>query len=362
MRTAARFWRERQQAAGAAPRRWLWRSVTVLVLTMACIEVQSVPLAPRRFDGLNVVVASGFPFGSAAAKTSLSRAKRLGARAIAVIPFLWQSRPSSPDLVRGADMSDDELHAAIRDAHALGLAAIVKPQVWVPQSWAGAVAMTSEDDWRRWFANYRRELARLAQIAAKEDADALVIGTELQETTHRPEWSALIAVARSAYSGPLLYAAHNVEEAERVPFWDRLDAIGVTLYPVLGDDDDRNGRRNAMSAIAERLDALSARIGKTVMVTEIGLRSARGAAAKPWESAEERDAAPDPALQAEVIADWLAVLNRPSISGVLIWRWFTDPTAGGTSDTDFTVQGKLAEAILKCAWRSDCDLHAGQAP
>jgi hypothetical protein len=68
--------------------------------------------------------------------------------------------------------------------------------------------------------------------------------------------------------------AHNVEEAEAVPFWDQLDAIGVTLYPPLGADDDRDGAR-VMRAVADRLDALAARTGKSVVVGEIGLRSAK---------------------------------------------------------------------------------------
>jgi len=85
------------------------------------------------------------------------------------------------------------------------------------------------------------------------------------------------------------------------------------------------------------------------------LRSAEGAAAKPWESAEEREAAPNPSLQAQVIADWLAILDRPAIRGVLIWRWLTDPDAGGLTDTDFTVQGKPAEHILMCAWTRSCN-------
>src|SRR6202035_2284537 len=96
-----------------------------------------------------------------------------------------------------------------------------------------------------------------------------------------------------------------------VPFWHLLDAVGVTLYPPLGADGDRPGRRAAMQASAARLAALAADTGKSVIVGEIGLRSARGAAAMPWQSAEERTAPPDPALQADVLGDWLFLVPPP---------------------------------------------------
>jgi hypothetical protein len=214
--------------------------------------------------------------------------------------------------------------------------------------------MHSEADWQQWFANYERELIRTAHVAEEEKAETLAIGTELTGTVQQPEWDELIGEIRRVYFGRLLYMAHNIEEAEAVPFWDRLDAIGVTLYPPLGADDDRDGRLRAMRAVADRLDALAARTGKSIIVGEIGLRSAAGAAAKPWESAEEREAVPDPSLQAQVIADWLEILHRPAIRGVLVWRWFTDPDAGGLADTDFTVQGKPAERVLMCAWTQSC--------
>ncbi len=309
----------------------------------------------RKFDGFNVIAAPDHPFGSASAKLALTNAKELGTRAVAIVPFFWQSSPTNPDLVRGTDMSDEELRAAIRDAHALGLTVLVKPHLWVPNSWAGTVAMTSEETWKVWFANYQRELERIARIAEEERAEALAIGTELDETTQRVEWNALIAGARGLYSGRLLYVAHNVEGVEKVPFWDRLDLIGVSLYPPLGADDDRDYRRSTMRAIADRLDTLAVQNKKSIVIGEIGLRSAEGAAAKPWESAEERKAVPDPSLQAAVIADWLDILDRPAISGVLIWRWLTDPDAGGLTDTDFTVQGKPAEHVLMCAWTRDCN-------
>jgi hypothetical protein len=312
------------------------------------------PIGARPLDGFNVIAAPDYPFGSEAADRALAGAKRIGANAIAIIPFLWQARPSSPVINRGRDMPDEELRAAIRDVHALGLRAVVKPHVWVPRNWAGAVAMDSEDAWRVWFANYGRELQRIAGIAAQEQAEALAIGTELAKTTQRPEWNDLIANVRAIFLGKLFYVAHNADEAEKVAFWPELDAIGVSLYPSLGADADRAGRLVTMRQTAERLDTLAARTGKPVVVAEVGVRSARGAAAKPWESPEERDAAPDVVLQAEILADWLAVLDRPAIHGVLVWRWFTDPAAGGMADTDFTVQGKPAEGVLMCAWVTGC--------
>lgn len=336
-----------------------WRAVpfTVLAILAAStwLSARSESALGQRFDGLNVIAVAGHPFGSTSAKQSLADAKKLGANAIAIIPFLWQSNPSSPDLIRGEDMPDAELRAAIRDAEAVGLTVMVKPHVWVPGSWAGAIAMSSETNWQEWFANYRRELNHIAQIAEEEKASALAIGTELLGTTQRPEWDALVTDARLIFSGRLLYVAHNIEEADRISFWKRLDIIGVTLYPSLGADEDRRGRRKIMNAVVDRLDALAVRTGKPIVIAEIGLRSAQGAPAKPWESAEERVALPDPMLQAEVLDDWLNALDRPSIRGVLIWRWLTDPHAGGPADTDFTVQGKPAEHVLKCVWTKNCE-------
>jgi hypothetical protein len=322
---------------------------------LAGIAARSEPAPNARLDGFNVIMTPGHPFGSASATLALSNAKQLGARTVAVVPFLWQPNPTSPDLVRGTDMDDDELRAGIHLAHELGFTVVVKPHVWVPDSWAGEVAMMSEADWQKWFANYRRALEPIARIAAAENAEALVIATELSKTIRRPEWNELIGDTRKIFSGRTFYMAHNIEEAGQVPFWQDLDAIGVSLYPPLGSDGNGDGRRMTMRAVADRLDMLALLIGKPIVVGEVGLRSAQGAAAKPWESAEERASPPDTALQAAVLADWLKILDRPSIRGVLIWRWFTDPDAGGMTDTDFTVQGKPAERVLKCTWTRSCD-------
>src|SRR5580658_2153539 len=87
----------------------------LLIGTLPCIAAPSDQALDPPLDGFNVIVTPGHPFGSDSARLALADAKRLGARAIAVVPFLWQPSPASPDLVRGKDMGDDELRAAIRD-------------------------------------------------------------------------------------------------------------------------------------------------------------------------------------------------------------------------------------------------------
>jgi hypothetical protein len=330
-----------------------WRVLAVALLLPWLIAVAAAA-GDQRLDGLNVIAAPNHGFGTPSATQALVAAKQMGAGAVALVPFLWQPDSASPQLVRGNDMPDGDLRAAIRDLHRLGLAAVVKPHVWVPGSWAGAIAPQSEPAWRTWFARYQAEIVRLAKVAGEEGAEAFAVGTELLKTTQRPEWSEVIGAVRAVFPRTLLYVAHNAEEAEAVPFWRDLDRIGVTLYPPLGEAGDVEGRQAVMEAVARRLDTLAAREHRPIVVAEIGLRSARDATLKPWESPEERRAEPDPVIQAEVLAEWLKVLDRPAVRGVLIWRMLSDPGAGGLTDTDFTVQGKPAEEVLRCVWTRGC--------
>jgi hypothetical protein len=331
---------------------------TLCSLTVAALVFTSLSTAPAAplppLYGFNIIATNDHPFGTESAGLAIAATRRLGAGALAIVPFLWQATPSSAAIERGGDMPDDELRAAIRQIRAEGLRVVIKPHVWVPQSWAGAIMPQNEGDWQTWFAGYERAVVHLALVASEEGADAFVVGTELRRTVLRPEWTAIVAKVRSVYPGPIFYVSHNVEGAEQVPFWPLLDAVGVSNYPPLGADEDRVGRNAVIEAVAERIDALSRRVGKPVIVGEVGLRSAEGAAAMPWQSAEERTAAPAPSLQADVLADWLRALDRPSVHGVMIWRWLTDPAAGGLDDTDFTVQGKPAEQVLQCAWTGAC--------
>src|SRR5262245_15480091 len=136
----------------------------LMILSVAAAASLSANEAGR-FDGFNLIAAPSHPFGSESAQQSLRRAKNAGPSPVAIVPFLWQSTPTSKKIVRGSDMADDELRRAIRDARRAGLRTVVKPHVWVDQHWAGVVAATSEDDWKRWFDGYRTGIVRLARIS-----------------------------------------------------------------------------------------------------------------------------------------------------------------------------------------------------
>ena len=155
-----------QWATSKATRPPSWTSpilaCVVILGAIAWMNVRSELMPERRFDGFNVIATPRIRSAARRQSWRLPTPNSSAPRAVAIIPFLWQPSPASPDLVRGKDMNDDELRAAIRDAHALGLAVLVKPHVWVPQSWAGAIVMHSDSG----LAAMVRELsARIRRIS-----------------------------------------------------------------------------------------------------------------------------------------------------------------------------------------------------
>lgn len=302
------------------------------------------------WHGVNLVQLGSHPLGGADARLAMRRAQASGVDSIALVPFLWQDGAAGTEVILGGDMRLEQLRAGIRQARALRLRVLVKPHLWVQGGQPGVIAPGGEAAWRRWFASYGDWLLQLARLAQEEGAEALSLGTGLTASLERPEWRALAAQARAAFHGRLTQVAESPEAAERLPHADALDAIGLRLYPALGRDDGPEEWAPVMRREAERLDRLAARHRRRIWVAELGLRSAAGAAARPWEAVEDRASVPDQRVQAEVLARWLRLLDRPSVEAILLWRWFTDPGRGGPQDSDFTLQNKLAEGVLLGAW------------
>ena len=289
----------------------------------------------------------------------------LGATHVTVVPFAFQRRTDSPELRTNYDArwyteGDSGIRALARQADSLGLALILKPQVWIgdddPEQWSATIGFETPSDWQRWEAQYHDWMLHYARLSAEIGAPLLVIGTELGRAVREREafWRDLVAEIRTVYDGRLTYAANWHEDFEHVPFWDALDAVGIQAYFPLTDAaaptvaDLRRGWAQHEAAVA----AVHERTGKPVLFTELGYRDVAFAAARPWEWPPHRSAVadPDPELQARLYTAFFEeVWPEPWMAGAILWKWHPP---GHDYAGDFTPQGKPAEAVIRDAFNA----------
>lgn len=317
---------------------------------LAAAASQAAASCGPRYHGFNLIPDEHAPLSRSQSFANLKELRGTGANAVAIVPLLQQSSVNSPDVNRIDGMSDGELAHEIRQAHRLKLEAIVKPRIEIPGGEPDAVRMTSDKDWSIWFHHYQQALVGLAAVAADEHAEALVIGTDLDQTLSRPEWKDLIARLRRVYHGRLVYAAQGAAGAERVPFWHKLDAVGATLYPARGTGDDPQAWGAALADESSRLVALAKQAKRPVFIAELGFHRT-SAVTRQADSTTPQLHQADETIEAHELATWLAQLSAPSIQTVLVWRWNSAP-AGGAQPASFAVQGTPAEQAVARQWQS----------
>ncbi len=290
----------------------------------------------------------------------LVRLRDLGVTHITLVSFGWQEAADATGI--RVDTSDgwySESHHGIRtlarQADALGMGVILKPHLWVggydEEQDRSEIGFDTEADWARWEADYRRFLMLYARLATEVNADILVLGTELtRAATERPDfWRTLASDVRTVYDGKLTYAANWHKAYKQVQFWSALDYVGVQAYFPLTDAESpslsalQDGWRRHQKALAQ----MHERTGRPVLLTEVGYRSATGAAEAPWVWPKRDDGAtPDSTLQARCYRALLSTVGRaPWLKGGIIWKWHPPSEVDGP--TAFTPQGKPAEAVLR---------------
>lgn len=288
-------------------------------------------------------------YGSPASADSLRNVKALGADWIAIMPFGFQR--SEPHVRLGGYETDDSLRGATEQAHALGMHVLLKPHVWIRDE--RAMERWNDDEWRQWFADYATFITHYATLARDMRADALSIGNELKlATKHEGEWREVIRAVRAIYKGPLTYGA-NFDEVFDVRFWDVLDWIGVSAYFPLAENasPDRATLVAAWQPVASRLEALSLRFGKSVLFTEIGYRSANGAAWRQWEIPRDAPLNLD-AQRVAYEAFFETIWPRPWVAGAYPWKWFSVPNHSGPDDNDYEIENKPAAEVVRRAYSS----------
>ncbi|MBI1389687.1 MAG: hypothetical protein GC154_14715 [bacterium] len=326
-------------------------SIGMTIIFACCAAAVSQPVYQK---GYSYTPWSRNALMSASSSESIQNMKNAGVEYVALCVWWFQDGQNSsvitPDYNRFS-ASEESIVKGIQDIHAAGLKVLLKPMVDLRTGdWRGTLNASAA-----WFDEYERFITHWAALAEEQNAELFSIGCEFANisggTKWETEWRRVIASVRAAYSGPLTYAAQHGKETS-IRWWDALDYIGIdAYYPLTGEDDPTlDELRAAWEAKADAIEFWLKRTwpDKPVIFTEIGYRSFNGANQRPWEYASDDPSQADMQEQIDCYTAALETLTRRDwFWGFYWWNWETNPNAGGTASTSYTVQNKPAEALLR---------------
>ncbi|MCW3008202.1 MAG: hypothetical protein JWP17_2828, partial [Solirubrobacterales bacterium] len=298
-------------------------------------------------QGANITAYTRDAYDGAAATQALSRLHDDGIRRVAIIVTWYMGDPRAsvvaPDPRRTP--SDSAVTQLAERAKARGFSVLIKPQVDVRDgSFRGDI---QPEDRQAWFAAYTAMISHYASVADTAGADALTVGVELRSLSNDvANFDDVIAAARARFAGTLTYAA-NWDEVEQVPFWNRLDAIGVDAYYPLATriGASRDQLVAAWKPIVGRLERLSRTAGKPVMLTELGYAARPNTAINPA-GAGDSDGPLDTEAQKTAYEAALTAWSGVSwLRGIYWWDWPIDPR-DAIGDA-YTPRGRPAEAVIR---------------
>ncbi|MHB8160123.1 MAG: glycoside hydrolase family 113 [Thermoleophilia bacterium] len=291
---------------------------------------------------------------------SLASMAGTGANWAAIIPTQYMDTTRSNTIGpenggQGRTASPEATAKAIDDAHAQGMKVMLKPHVDVMDG-TSRVDIQPENT-ALWFNNYKRMVVDYARLSEANHVEMLAIGTELAGVSGQNNyayWADLIAEVRSVYHGPITYAA-SMNEYGYMSFGGLLDYLGLDVYFPLSDNSQPTlvelmtgwtsyhgyyGEANWIN----RVEQWQAYWNKPVIFTELGYRSIRNAAHTPWDCSPGQYDGENQALAYEAVFRMLG--NKPWLAGVLFWDWQAADNSGGAGDTNYTIQGKPAAAVV----------------
>ncbi len=239
----------------------------------------------------------------------------------------------------------------VNQSHAYGLHVMLKPQVWIRHgAFTGHYQAPDEEGWQELEQSYRAYMLHYAGLADSLHVEIFCIGTEWATfIVARPDfWHELIGDVRKIYSGKLTYAA-NWDEYMSIPFWLRLDYIGINAYFPLSDTEmpTPDMLREAWRKPLDEMESASRKFQKPVLFTEYGYRSVPHAAKEPWVSGRS-DEVSLPAQTTAYQALYATVWGKPWLAGGFLWKWYHNhETMGGELHSGFTPQNKPAEEVIR---------------
>jgi len=278
----------------------------------------------------------------------------IGSSAIAIVPYSFMRDPTKPRKLlikhRAGGETDESVLFAHFEAQQLGMYTMLKPQIWIRNSWPGDVDMGTEREWQRFFDYYYRWARHYALLAEINGFDSFCIGVEFAKASlsKEQEWRKLIQQIRGIYGGQLTYAANWGKEFEQLQFWDALDFIGLNCYYPLSSKEQVSKRdlKKAFDTVITKIEKVQKRYDKPIVFTEIGFRSVTATWKNPHEDTNGR--AFDEQGQAvayEVIFE--GIRNKDWYKGIFWWKWPSYLTHRGEKNTGFSPANKKAERVVE---------------
>lgn len=258
--------------------------------------------------------------------------------------------------------SDDDIKTAIKFARENKLKVILKPTVNCNDgTWRAHI---EPNDWNKWWANYTTAMTHYAKLAQDLKCETLCIGCEMVSTEDMEKhWRTMISEIRKIYKGSLVYNTNHGRE-NTIKWWDAVDVIGISAYYPVGTNnvaaalaEDVNKINNQSSVeqmkknwqpIKENLRKLSLKWNRPILFAEIGVRSAKGSSAMPWEYYNKFPLDLDEQAryyQAALETFW----NEPWFAGFSwwAWNWYLHPKERALRSKDYCPYGKPAEQVVK---------------
>ena len=283
--------------------------------------------------------------------------KNINANAVAIMPFGFCSEDqpvvayNSPRQWWGE--KDIGVTTCIKMAAQHNLSVMVKPHLWIRDGeYSGKFDLPNSNAWKLWEDGYLNYIIHFAKIADTGGANIFCIGTELGNSIkERPFfWDRLIDSVRQVFHGKLTYAA-NWDDYDDVPFWGKLDYIGIDAYFPLSNDKTPSTEELAKDwrKYLQAIEKIAKGIDRQVLFTEYGYRNSDACAAEPWK--ENGNDANDVAQSNAYEAFYESFSNKNWFAGGFVWKWYADHYFHEKNKIDFTPQGKPALNIIKTWYR-----------
>lgn len=300
--------------------------------------------------GMTVSVPTwGWEWGTDEMAQTLDVLADLGVNWVAIHPYARIRNDGGVDWQVDGDEVPIWIARPIQEAHARGIKVLIKPHLayWGSQfAWRGDIKFDDEAQWKRFFQEYTGWIESLAALST--GADAFAIGTELDQTSHRPEWTGVIQAARQ-FDGHLTYAS-NWDGFADIPFWHLLDVIGIQAYFPLADAAGQVPTALQLEQrwrpVMDRIRTVHLETGKPVVFTELGYNRSAYALAEPWSS--HNGGANSEALQQLGLDVALRMIaSEPAVTGAFLWKWFPGEQAIG----NFRMSRPAIREIISQRWR-----------